>query len=230
MKHDKTDTIIFGTSKVAQIVFASIMDDSDTDLNPIAFCVDHNYYVEDTFLGLPVVKFEEVCAHFTPDKYCMLIAIGYHQLNHVRAEKCLEAIEKGYKLVSFIHSKADVSQTASIGNNCIILRNVTIGPFANIRNNICIYSNATVAHHTEVMDNVWITSGTTIGGNTKIGNNCFLGINATIGHNIKIGKDNFIGAGAIVTKNTEDESVYIVPDTPKYRINTKQFLKLFKFD
>lgn len=67
-------------------------------------------------------------------------------------------------------------------------------------------------------------------GNSAIGNNCFLGINSTIGHNVSVGNNSFLGTNAIVTKNTVDDSVYIVPDTPKYRLNTSQFMKLFKFD
>lgn len=230
MKESRKDIVIFGASRVAQLVYASIKEDKNTDLNPIGFCVDAEYYKDRFLFGLPIAKFDEVTSYFPVDKCSMLVAIGYHKLNHLRAIKCMEAEKKGYELISFVHSGADVTQETVIGKNCIILSHVSIGPFVKIGNNVCIYSNATVAHHSNVSDNVWITSGTTIGGNSEIGENCFLGINSTIGHNIHIGNDNFIGAGAIVMKNTDDNSVYIVPDSPKYRLNTEQFLRLFKFD
>lgn len=79
-------------------------------------------------------------------------------------------------------------------------------------------------------DNAWVTSGTIIGGNSTIGKNTFLGLNSTIGHNVEIGKENFIGANAQVTKNTDDKAVFVCSDTPKYRLNTEQFIRLFKFD
>ena len=42
--------------------------------------------------------------------------------------------------------------------------------------------------------------------------------------------NNFIGTNAVLTKNTKEDAVYIVADTPKYRFNTDQFMKFIKFD
>lgn len=226
----KEDIVIFGTSKVAEIVYSCILNDPKSAWNPIAFTVDGNYRMDDEKFGLPVVDFETVEEKYSVQKYKMIVAMGYHGMNAVRARKCSEAKEKGYRLASFIHSGADVPANVVIGENTIILNNVSIGPFAKVGNGVCIYNGATVSHHAEIGNNVWITSGTVIGGNSNIGDNCFLGINSTVGHNIRIGKGNFIGAGAIVTKNTEEDSVYILSDTPKYRLDAKRFTELFKFD
>ncbi|MDL2284129.1 hypothetical protein LJC19_03160 [Oxalobacter sp. OttesenSCG-928-P03] len=226
----KNNIVIFGTSKVSQLVFAYVQNDEAASLTISGFCVDAAYSNEDKLFGLPVVKFNEVARDFPPDQYKMLVAVGYHGMNTLRAQKCREAEAMGYELISYVHSKASVCATAKLGKNCIVLDNVSIEPFAEVGNNVCVYPNATIAHHSRVLDNVWITSGTVIGGNTVVGKNCFLGINATIGHNIVIGDDNFIGAGAVVTRNTEEKSVHIVPDTPRHRLNTDQFMKLFKFD
>lgn len=226
----KQEVVIFGTSKVAEIVYSCIKNDEMTSWKPVAFCVDKEYLSETEKFGLPVVSFESVDKKFNPLKYKMLIAMGYHKMNQVREKKREEAKKKGYELVSYIHSMADVSADAEIGENVIILNNATIGPFCKIGNNVCIYNNATVSHHVNIEDNVWITSGTVIGGNTEVGKNCFIGINSTIGHNTKIGANNFLGANCLVTKKTEDNSVYVMQDTPKYRLNTEQFMRLFKFD
>lgn len=227
---NKEDIIIFGTSKVAEIVYSCILDDKESKWNPVAFCVDTEYLTENEKFGLPVADFEEIEKKYSPQKYKMIVAIGYHKMNKVREQKCMEAENKGYELVSFVHSRADVPNNVVIGKNTIILNNVSIGPFSKIGNNVCIYNNATVSHHVVVEDNVWMTSGSVIGGNSRVGHNCFLGISSTIAHNIHIGANNFIGTNAVITKNTEDDSVYIVPDTPKYRLTTEQFMRMFKFD
>lgn len=227
---DKKKIIIFGTSKVADIVYASIKDDLGSGLEPVAFTVDGEYLRRTEKFGLPVVAFEEVEQKYEPSRYDMFIAMGYHKMNTVRADKCRQAEEKGYSLASFIHSKADLSSTASVGKNALLLNGVSIGPFTIIGDNVSIYSGAVVSHHAAVGNNAWITSGTVIGGNTKVGANCFFGINSTVGHNIEIGENNFIGANATVTKNTEADSVYILSDTPKYRLNTSQFMRMFQFD
>lgn len=222
--------VIFGTSKVADIVYSSMNDDPESKYDPVAFAIDDEYYCEDEKYELPIVRFENVEQKYPPQEYVMIIAMGYHEMNRIRKLKCEQARNKGYKLASFVHSDVAIPTTSKIGENVIILNNVSIGPFVAIGNNVCVYSGAVISHHTTIADNVWITSGTVIGGNSKVGENCFLGINSTIGHNVEIGSNNFIGANATVTKNTKSDSVYILPDTPKYRLNTEQFMRMFKFD
>ncbi len=226
----KKKVVIFGTSKVADIAYSSIQDDPASDLEAVAFCVDSKYYQESTKEGLPVVKFEEVESIYPPSEAAFFVAIGYHQMNTLREERCRAAREKGYELVSFIDSRANIPSTVKVGENVLILNGVDIGPFSQIGDNVCIYSGAVISHHVTIGNHVWITSGTVIGGNSGIGDHCFLGINSTIGHNVLIGSNNFIGTNAVVTKNTPEDAVYIVADTPKYRLNTAQFLKLFRFD
>lgn len=227
---NKRKVVIFGTSKVADIAYSSIKDDPDSDIEVVAFCIDGEYYRESNKEGLPIVKFEEVEDIYPPSEVAFFVAMGYHKMNMVREQRCHTAVEKGYELISFVDSRANIASTVKIGKNALVLNGVDIGPFSVIGDNVCIYSGAVVSHHVTVKNNVWITSGTVIGGNSTVGNNCFLGINSTVGHNVNIGNNNFFGANALVTKNTVDDAVYIVPDTPKYRLNTSQFMKMFKFD
>lgn len=229
-KIKSSELIIFGTGKIAQILYNCIKSEAAPRWNITAFCIDSKYRDKEELYGLPIISFEEVSQHFPPEKYDMIIAIGYHELNNIRSLKCSEAINMGYNLATYVHSDVDIRNNAKIGKNCLILDHVSIGSFAEIGNNVFIYSNATIAHHAKIEDNVWITSGTVIGGNSCVGKNTFLGINSTIGHNISIGENNFIGAGGILTKCTGNDEVYITPDTPKHRLNSAQFLKIFKFD
>jgi sugar O-acyltransferase (sialic acid O-acetyltransferase NeuD family) len=226
----KTDLIIFGCGKVADILMDAITGEPNPGFVPAGFCVDAAHYAQAQYNGLPVVKAEEVAQHFPPGRYKMLVAIGYHQMNAVRAARVADMRARGYTLVSYVHPAAFVAASATIGENCIILDNVSIGAHAELGDNVCLYPGATVAHHAKVGDNTWVTAGTTIGGSTVIGKNGFLGLNSTIGHNISIGNDNFIGAGAVLTRSTRDKEVHIIPDTPKHRLDTDQFLKLFRFD
>ena len=227
---NKEKIIIFGTSKVAEIIYRCILDDTNSRWDPVVFTVDNNYRTESEKFGLPVVDFENIEKEYDTEKYKMIVGIGYHKMNRIREQKCAEAEKKGYQLVSFVHSGADISSNVEIGKNTVVLNNVSIGPFSKIGNNAFIYNGATISHHVTVEDNIWITSGTVIGGNSSVGSNCFLGINSTIAHNICIGSNNFIGANTVITKNTDKDSVYIVPDTPKYRLTTEQFMRMFQFD
>lgn len=221
--------IIFGIGATADIVYDGIKSDVNSEMDVVAFCVDAEYYCETEKYGLPVVKFEDVEQKYDPKEYGMIIAIGYQKMNTVRIERCKQAEEKGYVLASFVHSQADVSVSVKgkIGQNVIIVKNVSIGSDVIIGHNVCIFSGAVISHHTVVEDNVWITPGTVICGRAVIGENTFLGANSVIGNDVTIGKNNFIGAGAVVTKDTEEDSVYILPDTPKYILKSSQFVRMF---
>lgn len=227
---NKQNVVIFGTSKVAEIIYSNMLEDESSIWNPVAFSVDGEYLKEKEKFGRPVVAFEDIEKEYSPKEYKMFIAMGYHNMNKLRAKKCGEAEEKGYELVSFIHSGADVSDTAIIGKNTLILNNVSVGPFSKIGDNVCIYNGAIVSHHVTIGDNVWMTSGSVVGGNSAVGDNCFLGINSTVAHNIRVEANNFVGTNAVLTKSTEKDSVYIVRDTPKYRLTTEQFMRMFQFD
>lgn len=220
--------IIFGIGKIAEVVYTQIKNERCFDI--VGFCVDHAHLIDNVKFGLPVVAFEDVQRSFPSQQYGMLVAIGYHQLNRIRQEKCEQAIAMGYRLVSYISQHAKVASSASIGNNCVILDDVSVGPFVVIHNNVFLNCCTTIAHHSHIEDNVWVTSGAVVGGGTEIGRNTFIGINATLGHGIRIGQENFIGAGTIVTKSTANKAVFIQPDTPQYRLNVDQFLKLSHFN
>jgi acetyltransferase-like isoleucine patch superfamily enzyme len=67
-----------------------------------------------------------------------------------------------------------------------------------------------------------------ISGSTRVEPYCFVGVGAMLGHEITIGRDSFIGAGSLITKNVEAGSVYIAADTPKFRLDSANFLRLTK--
>lgn len=225
----KQKTVIFGVGAIADIVYDSIVDDTDTEIEVAAFCVDKEYHSMTEKYGLPVVNFDEVKQRFSPQEYKMIIAVGYQKLNKLREERCRQAEKMGYTLSGFIHSQADISSSVKrkIGRNPIIVKNVSIGPEAAIGNNVCLFAGTVISHHTVVEDNVWMAPGSVICGRTIIGENTFIGANSTIGDNLNIGKNNFIGAGTIITKDTENDAVYIVPNTTKYVLNSDQFTRMF---
>ena len=57
----------------------------------------------------------------------------------------------------------------------------------------------------------------------------FLGLNSTIGHMVNVGQNCFIGANTLITKNLRNNSVCIVNDTKKFKLNTKNFYRLSEF-
>ena len=45
---------------------------------------------------------------------------------------------------------------------------------------------------------------------------------------LTVGAESFIGAGSLITKNVAPKSVYITPDTQKFRLDSDAFMRLTK--
>lgn len=218
--------IIFGEGKFAEVVYFHLTNDSPNEI--VAFTANADYISKNKLFGLPVIPFEEIESEFSPDEYKMFIAVGYQNLNNLRATKYFEAKNKGYELISYISSKATNFGNVEVGDNCLILENNAIQPMSKIGNNVTLWSGNHIGHHSTIGDHCFLSGQVVISGSTTIGPYCFIGVNATIGHEITIGEKNLIGARTLITKSTESNSVFISQDTPKYRLDSSSFLRLTK--
>jgi len=218
--------VIFGSGKIAAQAYYYLTNDSPHDV--AAFSVDSTYLTKKELFGRPVIPFEEVTERYPPDDFKMFVAVGYQQLNKLRARKYDEGKAKGYELISYVCSRASNFGNSEIGDNCFVLEHAVIQPCSKIGNDVFIWSGNHIGHHARVMDHCYIEGQAVISGSTTIEPYCFIGVNATIGHEITIGRESFIGAGALITKSVEPRSVYIAPDTPKYRLDSDSFLRITK--
>jgi len=207
--------VIFGIGEEGELAYYYFKHDSKYDI--VAFTVDKAYLTKDTLFELPVIEFENIEQYFSNKEYEIFIAIGYSKINKIREEKYLDCKEKGYKIASYISSKASIF-TNKIGENCFILEDNTIQPFVEIGNNVTLWSGNHIGHHSIIKDNCFIASHVVISGGCEIGENTFIGVNATLRDHIKVGKFNVIGAGALILSDTEDNKVFMVKATEASRV------------
>lgn len=217
--------VIFGIGKIAEVVYHHIRRDSAYDV--VAFTADGEFINQMGFCRQPVVPFEEITRLYPPESHKMLVAVGYQELNALRAQKYNEAKEKGYELISYVSSKTQGVGGFTVGDNCIILDN-TIQPTAKIGNNVIMWGNNFIGHHASVGDHCFISAHVVISGSTQIEPYCFMGVNVSIGHEIVIGEKNFIGAGSIISKSTKPKSVFVADNTKKFRLDSERFLRFAK--
>jgi sugar O-acyltransferase (sialic acid O-acetyltransferase NeuD family) len=200
-----SDIVIFGDGEIAEL--AAFYFESDSEFNVAGFTVDKAYLKKDEFLGRPMVPFEQVTQKFPPDHFGFFAAIGYAKLNALRTEKVAAARAKGYKLVSYLSSKASVFGDFKLQENCFILEDNTIQPFVRIGANVTLWSGNHIGHHSIIEDDVFITSHVIIGGGTRIGRGSFLGGNVTIRDHVTIGQQCVLGMSALVLEDQPDFSV-----------------------
>lgn len=200
------DLVIFGTGDIAQLAHFYFTKDSEHVV--AAFTVDRNFLNVTDYCGLPVVPFDEIGREFSPQEYKMFIAISYAKVNKIRAAKYFEAKEKGYELISYISTKATLFDNMEIGDNCFILENNTIQPFAKIGNNVTLWSGNHIGHHSQIGDHCFISSHVVISGGVRVEPYSFIGVNATLRDHITIARESVIGAGALILNDTVEKGVY----------------------
>lgn len=199
--------IVFGTGSFAQVVQFYLTHDSEHDV--VAFTVHEDHISDRELLGLPVVPFETIERDFPAGDYKLYVAIGYKNVNRVRAAICAEARAKGYELISYVSSKCTHWGDTIIGDNCFIFEDNTLQPFVRIGNDVVMWSGNHIGHHSTIGDHCFITSHVVISGHVEVGPYCFIGVNATTRDSIRIGEACVIGAGSLIMKSTQDKEVYI---------------------
>jgi sugar O-acyltransferase (sialic acid O-acetyltransferase NeuD family) len=202
---EKRKIVIFGLGEIAEL--ADFYFTEDSEFAVAGFTVDEAYLTDPEFRGRPVVPFERVGQVFPPDRYSLFVAVSYSKLNELRAAKVAAARSQGYSLASYVSSRATVFPGLEVNENCFILEDNTIQPFAQIGANVTLWSGNHIGHHSIVEDDVFIASHVVVSGGVRIGQGSFIGVNVTLRDHVTIGKKCVIGAGALVLEDQPDFSV-----------------------
>lgn len=201
----KQPIVVFGAGEIAELADFYFTHDSGYEV--AAFTVDATYLKQHEFRGRPVLAFEEIAERFPPDRFGAFAAVSYAKVNAVRTEKVAALKTKGYRLVSYLSSHATVFPGFELRENCFILEDNTIQPFARVGANVTLWSGNHIGHHSTIEDDVFIASHIVVSGGVRVGQGSFLGVNATIRDHVTIGKKCVLGAGALVLEDQPDFSV-----------------------
>ncbi len=215
----KNKLIIFGNTNLADM--ANYYFEHDSNYRVDAFVVDDIVYNIDHFCKKPVVPFSVLDEEYPPTEYDLFVAIGYTNQNRTREKVYNKCKSLGYRLPSYVSSKATIFDTLKVGDNCFILEDNTIQPFAIIGDDVCIWSGNHIGHHAVIEDHCFITSHVVVSGGVHVGRNCFIGVNSSIRDHISIGDYCLIGANSWIHKSTEPMGVYSNEGT--HRMKEVQF-------
>jgi sugar O-acyltransferase (sialic acid O-acetyltransferase NeuD family) len=214
--------VIVGDSAFAQIAAEYFQVDSDFEV--VGFSVERAFLSAQEICGLPVVPFEELERHYSPEDHHVYVAITYTKMNRVRTRLAEDAKHRGFSLASYVSSRAFVWRNVELAEHCFVFEDNVIQPFVEIQSNVVLWSGNHIGHHSIVRKNCFISSHAVISGFCDIGENSFIGVNAAVGHNVKLGVDNWLGPNVTVTKDTADG--VIVSDSQS-RIAKVSSLKFF---
>jgi sugar O-acyltransferase (sialic acid O-acetyltransferase NeuD family) len=216
--------IIFGTGEIAELADFYFTNDSPHEV--AGFTVDAAFLKQEEFRGRPVVAFEEIAERFPPDRYEMFVAVGYSKVNAVRAEKLAAARARGYGIATYVSSRATIFPGFEPKENCFILEDNTVQPFASIGANVTLWSGNHIGHHSAIEDDVFLASHVVVSGGVRIGQGSFVGVNVTIRDHVTIGRQCVLGAGALVLEDQPDFSVVAPRGSERSAVPSHRLRKL----
>lgn len=196
--------IIYGNSVLSKMLFYDARNNNDYDI--VCFAVDKEYYTGPDFMGLPQIGFDNITLEYPPDKYSMIAVLGGYSSMREREKYYLKAKVKGYKLINYIGSNVDITDTVSMGENNIIFGPSHIGFEGTMGNNNIIRQNVYLGHNFEIGSHCFIGAGCNIGGKSRIESTSYIAMGSTIINDIIIKNETLIGAGSVVIHHTEPYS------------------------
>lgn len=202
----KKKVIIAGINNYTDIFFDYLSHDEQYEV--YAYTVDEQYMSHEVWNGRPVVAFEKLVEIYSPLEYCLLLGIGYSNMNEGRKRKFLQAKGLGYEILTYIHATAIVL-TDDIGEGNLIMSGAIVEHGCHLGDANIINPNVLISHNTSLGDYNFIAGSSAIAGNVIIGNNCMLGLNCTVKNDIEIADYTLIGAGTYINKSTEKYGVYV---------------------
>ncbi len=157
----------------------------------------------DGFAGYPPIL-SSVEDYQVQENDRFICALGASNWRKVYTEKILA---KGGRFDSFIHPKAMIRSTATIGQG------VTLGQFTTVSSNVTVGDFALIHAYCDFGHDVRIGTYATIesysfcGGFSSIGENATLHTRSTILPHIRVGVDATVGAGSVVLRHVKPGTV-----------------------
>jgi sugar O-acyltransferase (sialic acid O-acetyltransferase NeuD family) len=218
--------VIFGTTEIAKLACFYFRDDSEYEV--VAFTVDRRYRESETLLGLPVVAAETLTDTHPPAAFAMFVGISYSSANRSRAAVYVRFKQLGYHFATYVNSHSSVL-TKDLGENVLVMDNVTIQASTKVGNDVIFAPNAMVCHDCEVHDHVYVGPGACLCGYNVVGEYSVIGACAVIAPRVHLGKENLIGVGARILSSTGDDEAYLTSATPKSKMAASRALRVELF-
>ena len=170
----------------------------------IAF-LDDSYPERESNLCWPIID-KSSSWKLYQDDYDFALAIG-HNRSRLTLYKALA--NSNARLPNIIHPTAVISKYITIGQGNVVFANAVINSGSSIANTCIINTAATVDHDCQLANAVHVSPGANIAGSVSVGECCWFGVGSCSVQNIDIANNTQIGAGAAVTKDTEENGLYV---------------------
>jgi sugar O-acyltransferase (sialic acid O-acetyltransferase NeuD family) len=212
--------IIIGTGKTAELVYEYLK----RSYNIVGFAETEPQ--AKTFNHLPLFSITSMNIDYNKNEVKLFVAVGVNKLNTIRQSLYEKLLLDGWDFVSYIHPRATIATTATIGKNSIVMEENVIQDFTTIGNNNIIWSGNHIGHHSNIGSHNFISSHVVICGNCTIGDNNFFGVNSCVGDNITVGSFNWFSPLTATIKSIGDDNLLVMPKTDIAAISARKYFKV----
>ncbi len=204
--------VVVGTGLFAQVAWTYFRHSHEYEV--VAFAAEREYARQTPqYCGLQVLDYEDLERRFAPADGHLFVAVGFRQLNQIRARLFTSAKARGYTCATYVHPSVVRWPETTFGENVFVFEDNTIQPFVQVADDTIFWSGNHIGHHSVIGKHCFITSHVVISGNCGVGDFSFVGVNATVRDNVKIGARNIVGPGSLILKDTQDGQVYLPKGT-----------------
>jgi acetyltransferase EpsM len=134
----------------------------------------------------------------------IFIAIADSQ---IRASISQRMEKAGIDLITLIHPRAYVSESAIIGNGSIVKAGAIVDSNVFVGNYCIIDNNVTLAHDSKLEDGVHLAPGVSTGGFVTVKKWTIVGIGSSIGTNIVLGANCIVSPGSSVVFDVDANAI-----------------------
>lgn len=139
------------------------------------------------------------------------VALGIGDNAH-RERAMARLLEGKTAAPAFVHPKATVSRSATLGRGTVVMPNAVVNADARTGMAVIINTGAIIEHDCEIDDAVHVSPSGTLAGAARVGRRSWIGAGSVVLQQVSVGSDVIVGAGAVVTHDVADgETVVGVP-------------------
>ena len=190
--------VIVGTGEWARMAHQYFSHDSEFEV--VAFSAERTHMTAHMLDGLPIVALDELEERYPSAEYHAFVATSSTGLNRLRTRLFYAVAEKGYRLATYVSSRAYLAPGVKVGKNCLIAEMTVIQPFTTIGDNVFMHSGNVIGHGSVVEDHCFITSHVVVAAHCHVGRSSFIGLNATFNDNTSVAEDSVVTSCSLIAK------------------------------
>jgi sugar O-acyltransferase (sialic acid O-acetyltransferase NeuD family) len=168
---------------------------------PVAGIVDAALARGSLVDGVPVLGGDECLGRLDPQIVSVCLGVGVMPGESRRAELFDNCKISGFQFVSIFHPSATISSRHEFGVGIQVLAGAVVQVGVRLGDNVIINTRASVDHDCMIEKDVMIGPGAVICGQVSIGAGAYVGAGAVILPGVSLGPQAIVGAGSIVIKD-----------------------------